>query len=148
MNARFLGEAAVLGAVAGMRSMAGLATLALRRQGAPTKTLAAMAVGEMLVDKTPLVGPRIAPMPLAGRALSGALVGGVIAYDMRENLVVGAIAGAAAATIAAHLAFYARKHAPLSRVMGGMLEDAIVLSIAGVAASQRPRRRLVAARAA
>lgn len=148
MNPRFFSETVVLGAIAGMRSMAGLATLALRRQGAPTKTMAVMAVGEMLVDKTPLVGSRIAPMPLAGRALSGALVGSVIAHDMRENVVLGAITGAAAAAVAAHVAFYARKHAPLSRVMGGVLEDAIVLGIAGFVASQQPPRRIVTSRAA
>jgi uncharacterized membrane protein len=141
----FLGQAIALGALSGMRSMAGLATLALRRKGVPTGMMVAMAAGEMVADKTPLVGDRIAPLPLAGRVLSGALVGGVVARDGRGNVVAGALVGAAAAAIAAHLAFYVRRRLPMTNVAGGLLEDAIVIGTGILATQQAASRRALPA---
>jgi uncharacterized membrane protein len=142
----FLGQAMVLGALSGMRSMAGLATLALRRKGVPTGMMVAMAAGEMVADKTPLVGDRIAPLPLAGRVLSGALVGGVVANDARGNVWAGALVGAAAAAVAAHLAFYARRRLPMTNLAGGFLEDAVVIGTSILAAQHAASTRTLPAR--
>jgi len=144
LNAAVLKETLALGAISGMRSMAGPATLAFRRQGAVRRVTALMAAAEMIVDKTSLVGDRIDPVPLAGRALMGALVGSVIAREHRRNLLLRGLIGACASVIAAHLAYRVRKRLPLSSALGGVLEDTVVVSIAacfGSHARRQPAQR-------
>jgi uncharacterized membrane protein len=128
-----------LGAITGMRSMAGPATVAIGQHGALKHVVAALAAGEMIADKTSLVGNRIDPLPLAGRALMGALVGGSIARETHGRVWLGGLLGASAAVIAAHLAFYARTRLPVSNTVSGLLEDTLVGGIGAYYAS-RPQR--------
>ena len=130
-------EALVLGALTGMRSMAGPAVLAWRRGGIWPRLVSTLAAGEMGVDKTSIVGDRTDAVPLTGRAVMGAAVGGLIAGQARENVVWGALIGAAAAVAMAHVAWHARRRLPLSQVSGGLLEDAIVVA-AGAWYARRP----------
>lgn len=131
-----------LGAITGMRSMSGPAALALARGGMLTRVLPAMAAGEMFADKTAAIGDRTDALPLAGRAMMGALVGGVIARDARESLIAGASIGAAVAVAAAFAAFHARRRLPLPSVPAGILEDLVVLGVAArFAPSTRSLRR-------
>ena len=139
MNSTTLRRTLALGAITGMRSMAGPAALAFRPGGLLSRATMMLAAGEMVADKTPYVGARTAPLPFAGRVLSGALVGGVIAREERANMVMGALIGAAAAAIAAHLAYHARKRLPLSNVVGGSLEDLVVVGIGALAADAGSR---------
>lgn len=139
MNRTAVAKILSLGAVTGMRSMAGPAAVAFRYGGPLRAVAAALAAGEMAADKTPFVGNRVDAVPLGGRAVMGALVGGLIARDARENVAAGAVLGAAAAVAMAHLAFQARRRLPLSNVAAGLLEDAVVLAAAG-SASSWPRR--------
>jgi uncharacterized membrane protein len=88
-----------------------------------------LAAGEMIADKTSFVGDRIDAAPLAGRALMGAVVGGVVAYEARDNVLLGCMLGASAAVVAAHLAFHARRRLPVSTAVGGALEDAVVIGL-------------------
>lgn len=118
-----------LGVLTGIRAMAGLATLSSTHRVA-TKTLALAAVGETVADKTPWVGDRTEPAPLAGRVVIGAGIGGLIAVEHDDNPLLGALLGAATALIATHLAFQARKHLPLSSTAGGLLEDGVVIALA------------------
>jgi uncharacterized membrane protein len=127
-----------LGAVTGMRSMSGAATLAYEHGGAVREVFALLAAGEMIADKTGFVGDRIEPGPLAGRALLGAAVGAAVAYEGRDNMLVGGLLGAAVAVAAAHLAFHARKRLPVASPIGGLIEDAIVMGLAAHAARRRP----------
>ena len=137
MNVTWLPETLALGTLTGMRSMTGAAVLA-RRAGGPRQYLVGiLAAGEMLLDKTTLVGNRTDPLPLAGRAVIGALIGGVIARRALASILAGGLAGAAAAVAAAHLAFHARKRLPAGAV-GGLIEDAAVLMIAGVTTREHP----------
>jgi uncharacterized membrane protein len=117
-----------LGALTGIRSMAGAATLALRHRGLTRPVIALAAAGEMIADKTSFVGDRIDPLPLTGRAIMGAAVGALVAREHDQNALLGATVGAATAVIAAHLAFQARKRLPLSSVAGGLLEDSLVIA--------------------
>jgi hypothetical protein len=134
-----------LGTITGMRSTAGPLALALRDNSRPLKALfGLMAAGEMAADKTSLVGNRIDPGPLAGRAAIGAIVGGLTARRAGASTPLGALLGAAAAVSAAHLAYRIRTHLPLSNGLGGVLEDALVLGAAGLYSS----RSMVTARAA
>ena len=139
MNRTAVAKILSLGAVTGMRSMAGPAAVAFRYGGPLRAVAAALAAGEMAADKTPFVGNRVDAVPLGGRAVMGAFVGGLIARDARENVAAGAVLGAAAAVAMAHLAFQARRRLPLSNVAAGLLEDAVVLAAAG-SASSWPRR--------
>ena len=139
MNAATLSETVILGALSGMRSMSGAAALGLRRGGTMQGATTAMAVAEMLADKTPFVGNRIDPLPLAGRALMGAIVGGVIARDHHTSLFAGSLIGAAAAVIAAHAAFRLRTRVPLSNISAGLIEDAVILGVTSLFARRRTR---------
>ena len=62
-----------LGTVTGMRSMSGPAALALGQHGVLRGIVPLLAVGEMIADKSPFVGARTDPLPLAGRAVMGAI---------------------------------------------------------------------------
>jgi hypothetical protein len=130
MNSGTLKQIVVLGALSGMRSMAGLATLASVRPGVARPLMTLAAAGEMIADKTPWVGNRIEALPLTGRAITGATVGAWIAREQDQSAWVGAMLGAAAALVAAHLAYHGRKRLPLSSVAGGLIEDSLVISIA------------------
>ena len=122
-----------LGALTGMRSTAGAVALAFQRGGFLKNVLGALAAGEIVADKTAAVGNRIDPAPLAGRALMGAIVGGLIAREADDNVAFGALLGAAAAVAAAHLAFHVRRRLPLPNVAAGFMEDALVASLASAA---------------
>lgn len=137
MNRSAFGRTMALGAITGMRSMSGAATLAYQHGGAVREVFALLAAGEMIADKTPYVGNRIDPGPLAGRALLGAAVGAAVAYEERDNLLAGALLGAAAAFAAAHLTFQARRRLPLPTAVAGVLEDAVVMGLAASAARLR-----------
>ena len=95
MNAVTLKRIVVLGALTGMRSMAGLAMLALPHPGVARPVMALAAAGEMIADKTSLVGDRVDALPLAGRAIIGALVGALIAREDDQNALLGGMVGSA-----------------------------------------------------
>jgi len=130
MNKGTLKKIVALGALTGIRSMAGLATLALPHRGLARPVLALAAAGEMIADKTSFIGNRIDPLPLVGRAITGAGVGALVASEQDQNALLGATVGAATAIVAAHLAYHARKRIPLSSIAGGLLEDSLVITIA------------------
>jgi hypothetical protein len=130
MNKGTLSKIVALGALTGLRSTAGLATLAVAHGGVQRPVMALATAGEMIMDKTSLVGDRIDPLPLAGRAMMGAGVGALIAHDRDEKALLGAVLGGATALMVAHLAYHVRKRLPLSSAAGGLLEDTLVLAIA------------------
>ncbi len=118
-----------LGTLTGLRSTAGVATLAIAHRRARPMFALALA-GEMVVDKMPWVGDRVAPLPLAGRALLGAAAGAVVAREQGGGVLLGGTIGAVTAIVASHLAFRARKALPVSNLAGGLLEDALVVALA------------------
>jgi uncharacterized membrane protein len=148
--------AALLGALAGMRSMSAPAVIGqLSRKGALAEVAGplaivvhprfipvtgALAVGELLADKLPFVPNRTAAGPLLGRALIGGVSGAVICASRRRSAVAGALIGAAAALGAAYAAFEIRRQAGkrlrLPDFVIGLAEDAVV-GAAGVALTTR-----------
>ena len=136
MTRAALTDILALGALTGMRSMAGPATLAFRQGGRLRNIAALMAAGEMVLDKAPFIGDRIAAAPLLGRTLMGALAGGVVAKKMGPNVLAGAALGAAAAVAMAHLAFHARRGLGGAPLVGGLLEDAVVVGDGALLARQ------------
>jgi uncharacterized membrane protein len=139
MTTASLNDTIMLGAITGMRSMGGPTALALRHGGMMTTLFPLIAAAEMVADKTVLVGNRTDPMPLAARALLGAAVGGTIARQTRGSVIAGGLIGALSAVISAHAAYQARTRLGVSNVLGGLLEDAIVLGVTASYAS-RPGR--------
>lgn len=127
MTRSSLQQTLALAGATGLRSFAGPSALAVRHGGLAAKVLPLMAVGEMLADKSPAMGPRIDPLPLAGRAVMGAVVGCVVARQEGQSEWAGAALGAAVAVLAAHLGYQFRKHAPLPNVAAGLAEDAVAL---------------------
>jgi uncharacterized membrane protein len=143
----------LLAGVSGARSMTGVAAtshaLATKRAAsaplAPeparllsepriAKLAAVAAAAEIVGDKLPSVPDRIAPGPLVGRALSGAVVAAAIAADSRQDRRAAAILGALTAVACAHLSFHARRR--LSEIveptLAAVIEDIVVLSIASI----------------
>jgi uncharacterized membrane protein len=139
MRSRALKRTVALGTMSGMRSMAGPAALTLERGGVLKRVVPLFAAGEMIADKLPFMGDRIDPLPLAGRAAMGALVGGVIAREENGSVAAGALIGAAAAVVVAHVAYQIRKRLPVSTAVGGVLEDGIVFGIGALYASTSGR---------
>jgi uncharacterized membrane protein len=129
MTSRTLFRAIGFGALTGVRSMAGPAALAFESDGPVKNVVGLLAAGEMIADKTPFVGDRIEAAPLAARAVIGGIVGGVVAYEADDNVLIGGLLGASAAIAAAHLAYRLRKRLPVSNPVGGAIEDAFVLGL-------------------
>jgi uncharacterized protein YfiM (DUF2279 family) len=140
MNAGTLTRIVAVGALTGMRSMAGLATLAAATPGITRAIVTLAAAGEMIADKTAVVGDRIDAAPLAGRAVIGAAAGAWVAREQHQNMLAGGLIGGAAAVLAAHLAYHGRKRLPLSGVAGGLLEDTLVVALASRYASLQEGR--------
>lgn len=142
-----LAQAIGLGAIAGMRSMAAPALVShhlahdhsesLGRPfslvGSPTVAtlLKFPALGEMVLDKLPIVPSRIELPPLLGRIGSGALVGATLYRTHGRNLLVGALVGGLAALASTYLIYHLRRVAgERLNVPDGVLgavEDAVVL---------------------
>lgn len=118
--------AAVMGAVAGLRSMTAPATVSqLARRGLPIgsrslgflnsvvsmRATIALAVGELIADKLPFLPSRTKPPSLIVRAVSGALCGAAVCSAKKKSVFAGILIGAAAAIGASYGAYELRKHA-------------------------------------
>lgn len=137
-----------MGAITGLRSTAGPATLsraissgrlenldgtifAALGSARTAKVLTLFEVGEMIADKLPIVPSRMSPQPLLGRALSGAAVGAALFASENGNKAAGGTLGAAAAVAGAYAGEQLR--AQLGQRLGvpdalvALLEDGIVL---------------------
>lgn len=142
--------AAGVGALAGMRSLSAPALLSHesarggRRTGsgaaarlfssrAASRALGILAAGEMAADKTRWIPSRIDPLPLAGRALFGALGGALVASRRGGSRLAPALLGAAVA-VGAAAAMYtlrrlARQRLPLPDAALGLVEDGLVVAL-------------------
>ncbi len=147
---RIVARAIGLGGVAGLRSMLAPALLSSKlahkhADSAAGKiavalaepkvalTLKALSAGELIGDKLPKTPSRIAPLPLAARAVSGAIVGGAVFGSARRPLWLGALLGGAAAVGAAYGGYHLRKLADekfnLPDPVIALVEDAIAVSV-------------------
>ncbi|HEX8087988.1 MAG TPA: DUF4126 family protein [Blastocatellia bacterium] len=141
-------KAIAMGMIAGMRSMAAPALVSnhfshhqskniagtpFRILGAPktATALKALALGEMVADKLPIVPDRIAPASLVARTVSGALCGASVCAAERERMSLGGLAGGLAAIGSAYAFYYLRRRAGeesgLPDALLGLTEDAIVV---------------------
>jgi uncharacterized membrane protein len=154
-NGRYA-RALALGALCGLRSMSGpvlasqrplprLGRSRLQRQlarPAVARALGTLAAAELIADKLPFVPPRIQLPSLLVRAASGAvtvLTAGapqrsrrwIFARARGRSQLAPALAGAAAAVASAAAAYYLRRALTrrwrLPTLLGGLLEDAVLL---------------------
>ena len=137
-----------LAAISGVRSMAAPALLAraashgdvpglratpfaLLGDERVSTALQVLMAGEMAGDKTPFIPSRTSAGPLAGRALSGALVGSALFVSRRRPGLPGALLGAASALGGVYAADRLRSATTqslgLPDPLFGLLEDALVL---------------------
>jgi len=145
-----LAGAAGIGAVAGLRSMA---APALVSQAARTGSIdlssgpfaflgtqqaadiaTGIALAELIADKLPGTPDRIAPVSLAARAVSGAMVGAAVYSARKRDPGPGALVGALAAVGAAFLGYALRRTLTRDAKIPGFLialaEDAVAIGIA------------------
>lgn len=140
--------AATLGAVSGLRAAMAPAVIswAARKWGVNLdstpfsafkgpgvgRTAVAVALGEILTDKTPFVPNRTDSTALLGRAVSGAAAGAAVFKFRQRNILLGAAIGSAAAVGAAYGSFYLRKairhRFDLSDRAVGLIEDGVALT--------------------
>jgi uncharacterized membrane protein len=144
-SVRLIAAAAGLGVVAGLRSMATPAILSwaanrgwMRAHGGPVRVLrtrgaagvtSAMAVGEMIMDMSPLAPDRRIAASLAARIASGALVGSALCAAKHKPVAWGMLAGGLGALAGTYGGFRLRKrlakHFPDPLV--AVAEDAVAL---------------------
>lgn len=147
-----------LGMVTGMRSAMGPAfasyfvnqqpseklrrsPLRFMQQPGTSRYLQTMAAGELVVDKAPGIGNRIAATSITGRALSGALAGATLYQARGEKAWKGAVIGGVAAIAAAYAFFYLRKATgrklKIKDAAVGGLEDAVAVGIAALSVRRK-----------
>lgn len=156
-------NAAMLGAVAGLRSMLPWALLAtaanrsgtsfLQHSSSPARFLRSpvaligfslAAVGEFVADQLPGTPSRLEPGALAGRLVSGALSAAVVCVNARRSPFAGMAVGAASAGAGAVAGYSIRM--TLGRVTGvpdhvwGAVEDIIALGL-GALALRTPQQK-------
>lgn len=145
-QARAWKRAIGLGTVAGLRSLSAPALLSaaaskdnFNLEGTPFSWmelpqaalgLRALAVGEMIADKTPKIPARTSPIALIGRAGTGALVGAAVFAADEQPIPLGAVVGAVAAVVATFAAYKLRTQATdkwhVPNLVAGLIEDSIV----------------------
>jgi uncharacterized membrane protein len=131
----------ILGAVTGLRSQLGVASVVARAHpGLPSilrrpwvrRLLLVAAAGELVVDKLPGTPSRLAPRGIIPRLVLGALAAGLSARTRQEPWLPAGAIGAASAAVAARLGHDARarldRHAPDLAVALG--EDALAIAAA------------------
>lgn len=150
-------RAALIGAVAGIRSMtapaavsrrlsAGHVTpdvdsaLAFMGKKGVAHALAIAAAGELAADKVPFVPNRTDAAPLIFRAVSGAVCGATVADADDESPFAGAIIGSLAAVLSAYLFFNLRREitrrTAIPDTCVALVEDALALTAAQYAAAE------------
>lgn len=146
--------AAVVGAITGVRSTAGLAAVAHRkaRFGMAERLIARgatlLASGESIADKAVDLPARTEPAPLLARAVLGGLAAGLFARR-RTNLVTAVALGSATAVVTAVAATRLRRtiteNTGIPDAAVGVAEDLVVLagSTWAVRAAARPSRRFI-----
>ena len=128
-----------IGAVCGLRTMTGPASVLQASKNGWARVLPLLAVGELIADKLPNIPSRTSPPALAARAVSGAICGWLLATADRESGPLGATLGIAGAVAGSYLgsayrAAAAKAHIP--DLIPALFEDAVA-GTAGLALARR-----------
>ena len=146
MRLRALGASILGGLGAGHRSLLPLAieTWQRPRRGRFLRlAVTALAIGELVADKLPMMPDRRRSLALAGRIVTGALVGSQAASRGKSRLdrMLFGFVGATAAVVATFVGARLRRKLDrrLERPAGAFVEDAIALGVSWAAAKVRVR---------
>jgi uncharacterized membrane protein len=142
--ARTVGRSLAVGAATGGRSFSGIAAVSLsssrdeRPLGSPVaKVLVGMlAVGELVLDKSPKAPNRLEPPGLAGRIVFGGASAGLLARRHSASPIPQVVVGMAAALTAAFVGHWGRSRLAGrfgADMPGALIEDGVVQSLAWVA---------------
>ena len=128
-----------IGAVCGLRTMTGPASVLSASKNGWARVLPLLALGELIADKLPNIPSRTMPPALAARAVSGGLCGWFLATADGESGPFGAalgVAGAVAGTFlgSSYRAAAAKAHIP--DLIPALFEDAVA-GTAGLALARR-----------
>jgi uncharacterized membrane protein len=147
LNDHYLLKTLAAGWISGMRSVSALAFTSnlihqhrsllplskpLRFLGNPivSKTIHTLAAGEFVGDKLPETPDRVAPAPLTGRAVMGAISGAVIYTLAKKSPMTGALIGGLTAIVSSYAMYKLRKEIKLNTNVPdltlGIAEDALV----------------------
>lgn len=119
-------EPLLLGMASGLRSLAGPAA-AMHGRKVAGRVFAALAAAEMVADKLPGIPPRTRLLPLAARAVSGALAASAgIEGGRMVRGILGAASAVASAGMATALRLRAHRLSPLFGFALGAAEDLVV----------------------
>jgi uncharacterized membrane protein len=135
-----------IGAVSGLRSLAGPAIIAraanrniLKLKTTPLACLASdgsarttllLAVGEMIADKLPFMPNRTDPPGLVARFISGAICGMAVAgRRKRAETIMSGIVGGTAALAASYAGYQYREHVKLRPFTAALLEDVVAVGV-------------------
>jgi uncharacterized membrane protein len=140
---RTLAAGALVGAASGLRSQMGVAVAVRRltptelptflRSAAARRAAIFAASSELVVDKLPQAPSRLAPPGLTARLVLGGAAGALLAIDSGwEGRLLAAVAGAAAAAVAAKLGhdLRAKIDQRLPDLAVAPIEDAVSLALA------------------
>ncbi len=98
-----------------------------------------LAIGELIADKMPWIGPRTRPGPLVDRMIMGGLSGAVLCQAGAESMWIGALLGAIGAVAGAYTGFIVRRGLVLKVKLAdgavALAEDAIAIAAAFVIVS-------------
>ena len=146
-DARIYAGAALIGTVAGMRSLTAPAIVSRTARAAGIdvdkamkdmpgssvlpRVMSILAVGELIVDKLPFTPSRTTTFPLIARAVSGAVSGAALCSSKKRSKWLGALFGAAGAVAGTYAAYELRRrivknlHVPDALV--AVAEDALAI---------------------
>jgi uncharacterized membrane protein len=150
----------VIGGVSGLRSLAGIAIVTIVAQrgwphlgwlhlggtglsflGTPVSmyVLVALAIGELIADKLPVVPPRIQAGPLAARFVLGALCDSALALGAGLPWIFPAALGGVSAVVGAYAGYWLRRGITSHGIKDlpiALLEDATAILLALFAVSR------------
>jgi uncharacterized membrane protein len=94
-------------------------------------SISAMALGELIADKLPFVPNRTSPLPMAFRALSGAICGASLCISANRLILAGALLGLLGAVNGAFAGFHVRrilaKHLKIADTAIALAEDGLAI---------------------
>ena len=142
--ARTVCRSLAIGAATGGRSFSGIAAVSLssprdeRPLGNPVAKvlLALLALGELVLDKSPKAPSRLEPPGLAGRLVFGGASAGLLARRHGASPIPHVVVGMAAALIAAFAGHWGRSRLAGrfgTDLPGALIEDGVVQSLAWAA---------------
>ncbi|MGA8326262.1 MAG: hypothetical protein WB757_09285 [Candidatus Cybelea sp.] len=123
--------AALLGVIAGLRTLTAPAVFWLERHRSPVAYfLGFLAFWELAADLHPSTPARTGLLGLSARVISGAFCGGAVMATVGGSLFIGALLGAIGAVVGAYagLAARIRAIALIGRIPAALLEDAIAIA--------------------